>query len=189
MSLCNSVVEFLHERTVPDRLDLELDNLSVLSVETLVAALTGRSFSITSEDEPLEKLLNVSEESRPLLRWVEMRFLSASGLRHWRRIWVLRRNWPGRITDRLLTGPLPPALVLGSMMIPDLPPIFAQFRGKRFRLIWRGCRHGLDARDFHRRCDIQANTRTMILDTVGNIFGDFTPVEWKWPPSRESTRV
>jgi hypothetical protein len=33
----------------------------------------------------------------------------------------------------------------------------------------------------HRRCDGHANTLTVILDTKGNIFGGFTPVEWESP--------
>jgi hypothetical protein len=35
------------------------------------------------------------------------------------------------------------------------------------------------ANQFHRRCDGHANTLTVILDTKGNIFGGFTPVEWE----------
>jgi hypothetical protein len=37
--LCNPVVELLYERTGPDRLDLKLINLSVLSLEALDAVL------------------------------------------------------------------------------------------------------------------------------------------------------
>jgi hypothetical protein len=33
--------------------------------------------------------------------------------------------------------------------------------------------------EFHHRCDGQANTLTVILDTKGNVFGGFTPVEWE----------
>jgi hypothetical protein len=55
---------------------------------------------------------------------------------------------------------------------------FAEFRGKRFTLLWRG---GFGARDFHGRCDIHAPTLTLIQDTVGNIFGRFTPVESESP--------
>jgi hypothetical protein len=34
-------------------------------------------------------------------------------------------------------------------------------------------------RDFHSRCDGYASTLTVILDTRGNVFGGFTPVEWE----------
>jgi hypothetical protein len=68
---------------------------------------------------------------------------------------------------------------LDSVIVPTLPDLFAEFRGKRFSLLWRGGRDGFGARDFHSRCDGHANTLTVILDTNGNIFGGFTPVEWK----------
>jgi hypothetical protein len=67
----------------------------------------------------------------------------------------------------------------GSVIVSDFPDIFAEFRGKQFSLLWRGTRDGFGAGDFHRRCDGHANTLTVILDTDGNIFGGFTPVEWE----------
>jgi hypothetical protein len=66
-----------------------------------------------------------------------------------------------------------------SRIVSDFPEIFAEFRGKRFSLLWRGGRDGFKAQEFHRRCDGRANTLTVILDTEGNIFGGFTPVEWE----------
>jgi hypothetical protein len=65
-----------------------------------------------------------------------------------------------------------------SLIVADFPALFAEFHGKRFTLLWRGSRDGFGRRDFHRRCDGHANTLTLILDTRGNIFGGFTPVEW-----------
>jgi hypothetical protein len=38
---------------------------------------------------------------------------------------------------------------------------------------------GFGAKEFHRCCDGRANTLTPILDTKGNIFGGFAPVEWE----------
>jgi hypothetical protein len=75
--------------------------------------------------------------------------------------------------------PVPSAPPLDSQIISDFPEIFAEFRGKRFSLLWRGSRDGFGAQKFHRRCDGHANTLTVILDTEGNIFGGFTPVEWE----------
>jgi hypothetical protein len=66
-----------------------------------------------------------------------------------------------------------------SRIISDIPEIFAEFRGKRFSLLWRGSRDGFNAQEFHGRCDGRANTLTVILDTEGNIFGGFTPLEWE----------
>jgi hypothetical protein len=65
-----------------------------------------------------------------------------------------------------------------SVIVSDFPAIFAEFRGKRFQILWRGGRDGFRGSDFHGRCDGHANTLTVILDTDGNIFGGFTPVEW-----------
>jgi hypothetical protein len=75
------------------------------------------------------------------------------------------------------------------MIVPALPTIFAEFRGKRFSLLWQGGHDGFGARDFYRRCDGHANTLTVILDTVGNIVGDFTPVEWESPPTARLKRI
>jgi hypothetical protein len=49
----------------------------------------------------------------------------------------------------------------------------------RFSLLWRGSRDGFRARDFHRCCDAQSHTLTVIRDTQGNIFGGFTPAAWE----------
>jgi hypothetical protein len=69
-----------------------------------------------------------------------------------------------------------------SLIISDFPEIFAEFRAKRFKILWRGSRDGFKAKEFHGRCDGHANTLTVILDTKGNIFGGFTPLEWESPP-------
>jgi hypothetical protein len=67
------------------------------------------------------------------------------------------------------------------VIISDFPPIFEEFKAKKFKLLWRGSRDDFGARDFHSRCDGHANTLVVILDTEGNIFGGFTPVEWESP--------
>jgi hypothetical protein len=75
---------------------------------------------------------------------------------------------------------LPPAPAgFPSLIVADFPALFAEFRGKRFTLLWRGSRDGFGARDFHRRCDGHAPTLTLIQDTAGNAFGGFTPVKWE----------
>jgi hypothetical protein len=77
--------------------------------------------------------------------------------------------------------PLPPQAPAGfaSLIVADFPALFAEFRGKRFTLLWRGTLNGFGAGDFHGRCDGHANTLTFIEDTEGNYFGGFTPVEWE----------
>jgi hypothetical protein len=68
-----------------------------------------------------------------------------------------------------------------SLIVSQFPALFAEFRGKRFTLLWRGSRDGFGADDFHDRCDGHANTLTFIEDTAGNIFGGFTTVKWESP--------
>jgi hypothetical protein len=77
--------------------------------------------------------------------------------------------------------PLPPAPApsLGSVIVSGFPEIFEEFREKHFKILWRGSRDGFRSSVFHGRCDGHANTLTVILDTKGNIFGGFTPVEWE----------
>jgi hypothetical protein len=76
-------------------------------------------------------------------------------------------------------APSPPAPGgFDSLIVSDFPVIFAEFRGKQFKLLWRGSRDGFGASEFHRRCDGHANILIVILDTAGNIFGGFTPLKW-----------
>jgi hypothetical protein len=74
---------------------------------------------------------------------------------------------------------LRPPLRFDSLIISGIPEIFAQFPGKRILLLWRGNPDGFSCGDIHARCDEHANTLTVILDTDGNVFGGFTPVDWE----------
>jgi hypothetical protein len=65
------------------------------------------------------------------------------------------------------------------VIIASFPEVLADFRRKRWSLLWRGTRDGFSAFDFHSRCDGYPNTLTLILDAKGNIFGGFTPVKWE----------
>jgi hypothetical protein len=66
-----------------------------------------------------------------------------------------------------------------SAIVADFPELFEDFKKKHFTLLWRSIRDGFGARDFHSRCDGHPNTLRLILETNGNIFGGFTPVEWE----------
>jgi hypothetical protein len=66
-----------------------------------------------------------------------------------------------------------------SGVVSSFPSLFDDFCGKWFVLLWRGSRAGFRARDFHGRCDGHANTLTLILDTGGNVFGGFAPLQWE----------
>jgi hypothetical protein len=72
-----------------------------------------------------------------------------------------------------------PPGVLHSLIISDIPEIFAEFRGKQFSFLWRSSRDVFGASKFHVRCDGHGSTLIVILDTKENIFGGFTPVEWE----------
>jgi hypothetical protein len=76
---------------------------------------------------------------------------------------------------------VPPPSGWNSAVVADFPKLFEDFKQKQFTLLWRGSRDGFGAGHFHRRCDSHPNTLTVILDTNGNIFGGFTPVEWESP--------
>jgi hypothetical protein len=80
----------------------------------------------------------------------------------------------------LFTSPPPPS---DFLIVSDFPEIFAELGRQRFSLLWRGNRDGFGASDFHNHCDGDANTLTVILDTDGNIFGAFSPVDWQ-PPAK-----
>jgi hypothetical protein len=49
--------------------------------------------------------------------------------------------------------------------ISSFPPLFDEFRWKRFVLLSRGGRDGFRVEDFHGRCDKYENTLMLILDT------------------------
>jgi hypothetical protein len=158
-----------------DRIDLTSFDLSMLSAEALDEILAGASFSIASEDDLLERLLSLGDEYRPLLRRIEIRFLSAAGLA------ILAQHFvfpPECVCCSILDRLVPPPSGWSSEIVPDFPRLFEDFKQKQFTLLWRGSRDGFGACAFHRRCDGYQNTLTVIVDTDGNIFGGFTPVEW-----------
>jgi hypothetical protein len=159
-----------------DRLDFTSFDLSMLSVEALDEVLVRGSFSIASEDALLERLLGLSDDYLPLLRRIEIGFLSTTGRATLAELFVVPRE---SLCCGILDFLRPPPPDWNSMIVPDFPKLFGDFKRKQFTLLWRGSRDGFAADDFHGRCDGHANTLTMILDTKGNIFGGFTPVEWE----------
>ena len=46
-------------------------------------------------------------------------------------------------------------------------------------LLYRGSRDGYAAKDFHRKCNNQGKTLTIVLSQNGNVFGAFSDIEWK----------
>jgi hypothetical protein len=65
-----------------------------------------------------------------------------------------------------------------SQMIKDYPMILKEFEKKRWKLLYLGSRDGFGASNFHRKCDNERNTLTLIRTTKDFIFGGFTPIAW-----------
>jgi hypothetical protein len=163
----------LSDLVMERRIDLESVDVSVEALDSL---LLSESISVRSEDALLRLILKLGPGYRDLLRHIQIGFLSANGLSLLDEHFEIPSEsiWQCAV-ERIAHLPSP----LDSRIISVFPDIFAEFQGKQFLLLWRGSRDGCKAREFHRRCDRQANTLTVILDTNGNIFGGFTPVEWE----------
>jgi uncharacterized coiled-coil protein SlyX len=76
-----------------------------------------------------------------------------------------------------VSPPPPPLPRVWSLIVSDFPPLFNEFRSKKWELLWRGSRDGFGCNDFHSRCDGHANTVMLIQDFSGFVFGGFTPVK------------
>lgn len=46
------------------------------------------------------------------------------------------------------------------------------------KLLYRGSRDGFTAAMFHKKCDQEENTFTVLMTTKGETFGGFSPNEW-----------
>jgi hypothetical protein len=190
MQFCNPGLELSLAGT--DLLDFDALDLSMFSVEALDEILASSSFSIGSENDLLKRVLALGEEYRPLLTRINVRFLDADGLsalaEHltfptecvWSEIVDSMIRHPSRHTHHSFPSGW------HSVIVSVFPEIFANLSDKTFSLLWRGSRDGFDACDFHRRCDGHPNTLTLILDTDGNVFGGFTPVQWESRQPRSS---
>jgi hypothetical protein len=170
----------LSDLVIERRIDLESSDLSFLSFEALESLFLSESISVESEDALLQFILKLSPDYRNLLSHIRIVFLSEDGLSLLDKHFGIPPEsvWQCAV-ERIAHPPLPPLLPFDSQIISDIPEIFAEFRKKQFQLLWRGSRDGFGAAEFHRRCDGHGNTLTVILDTKGNIFGGFTPVEWE----------
>jgi hypothetical protein len=160
------------------RADCDSADVSALSFEALDDLLLSASvkIKIESEDELLRLFLNFGSGHRFLLKHVQLGFLSAEGSS----LLVDHLEIPPESIWQCASEVIRhPRLPLESVIISDFPAIFAEFRWKRFSLLWRGGGQGFRASRFHFRCHGHAHTLTVILDTKGNIFGGFTPVAWE----------
>jgi hypothetical protein len=110
--------------------DLEQDsvNISRLSVESLEEFVWGASFCIDSEDDLLEWILSLGCEYRRLLRWIEIRFLRASGLATLANHFTFPTEWIWcSIADRAIPHF---RFAWNSRIVSDFPEILHEFSGK-----------------------------------------------------------
>jgi hypothetical protein len=161
-------------------------DLSLLSIDALDDLLSSDSLRVESDDALLTQLLQLGPSYSRLLEHVRFELLSWEGVSPFVNCLtyfsLTASIWDG-VAALLQPPPRPP---LDSRIVSSFPPLFEEFRGKRFALLWRGSRDGFGAGDFHRRRDVRANTLTPILDTGGNVFGGFTPLEWESREDRKS---
>jgi hypothetical protein len=182
--LCNTELEHLIilSSSFSDLNSLSTNILSQLSFDALDDLLSSPSLQIESEDALLSFILNLGSSYSPLLRHIQLEFLSSAGICQLRDCFATcdfsESLWCGVVI--FLTTPR-----VDSLIISDIPPLFDEFRDKKWELLWRGNRDGFRCYDFHSRCDGHANTLTLIQEDPGgwfsrskNIFGAFTPVEW-----------
>jgi hypothetical protein len=153
-----------------------VSDLLLLSVDALDTLLSSESFIVDSEDALLQILFPLRHP--PLLHHIRWEFVSAAAITSLCENQMLfpptESLWLA-VGDRLLH---PPGW-MDSLIVSEFPPLFEEFRAKRFNLLWRGSRDGFTAQEFHRHCDGRANTLTLIADTNGTVFGSFTPVKWE----------
>jgi hypothetical protein len=148
-----------------------------LSVEVLDGLLLSESVSVESEDAPLRFILKLDSGDRDLLRHIEIGFLSEDGLSLLEEHFGIPQESPWQCVSERIAPPPSPSF--HSRIISDFSEIFAEFRGRRFSLLWHGNLDGFGGKRFHRRCDGHANTLIVLLDTEGNTFGGLARVEWE----------
>jgi hypothetical protein len=173
--------------------EFSVSDFDSLSVSPLHAILTDRGLVLRNEDSLFEVLHRLASRDLSyfgLLEFVRFEFLSDG---------VMKRAcefmsdsfdsltlgiWSSLQTRLALSVNPPPTAgrfflpSLDSMIVSEFPEIFTRFGRKTSRLLYRGSRDGLEATNFHARCNGHPHTVTLILSTGGWIFGGYTPVAW-----------
>ena len=70
------------------------------------------------------------------------------------------------------------SLIINTNEVKDLIRLCGFHDQQRFKLLYRATIDGFSAHSFHKKCDGQSNTLTIIKSTYGNIFGGFTTKPW-----------
>jgi hypothetical protein len=164
-----------------------VDLLRHLGKETLHALLNSSSLKLVDENELLDTLMELGDEYYEFWSYVELSFLNDDHLSLfletlpfdclteliWNKVSARLKGVPGeevRLTRHLWR--------VKSTIITHCPRILSEFRTMKWNLLYRGSVDGFRASDFHRKCDNQSNTLTLIETTKGFVFGGFTPLAW-----------
>jgi hypothetical protein len=121
----------------------------------------------------MQFILKLGPDYRNPLRHIQLEFLSANVLSLLNQYFGIPPESIWKCAAEMISHSPPP---FDSVIISDIPEIFAEFQKKRFSLLWRGSRDGFKAFEFPSRCDGHTSTLTVIMDTKRHIFGGFTPV-------------
>jgi hypothetical protein len=161
--------------------------LRALDKNVLYQILASPLLRIESEDQLLQKLIDLGEAYMELWGCIEVRFLSANSLSIFSKrltfnfvtetVWKKVLHCLNKVSDKELLE----RRFCGwgrSEILSDFPSIFDKFRFKKWNLLYRGTRDGFGSGAFHTRCDGHANTLTIILTTKGYVFGGFSPISW-----------
>jgi hypothetical protein len=175
--------------------EYSVELIRLLNKSTLHEILCSKELKLLSEDDLLELLIELGAEYFEYWCYIEVSFLSSSGLslfvEHLKyedlseSIWlkVVDRLKISQILDSPFKSPSNCQRYLKvngfeSLIVKDYPMILREFQGKTWKLLYRGSRDGFRASNFHEKCDNQTNTLTLIETTKDFIFGGFTPIAW-----------
>jgi hypothetical protein len=164
-----------------------VEDLRFLDHETLHRLLSSKSLLIESEDSLLRFLLDLGVDRHDFFGYIELSFLSSSGLSLFvdelsfddlsKGIWDkihshLKGIHPSDIESRRY------AKLVDSQILRAIPSELKDSCGGLWTLLYRGSRDGFAASNFHSKCDRRSNTVTVIETTKGYVFGGFTPIAW-----------
>jgi hypothetical protein len=160
------------------RLPFPSDSISLLSVEAVDFVLSNRTFCLDKQYSLFELFVCLGSDDVPILPPVQWNHLSQDRPPSFPQIGPDESVWPG-LSHFLALHLSRPPVGLASLIVADFPDLFAEFIRHGFTLRWGGSGDGFLVCDFQGHCEGQANTLPLIEDTMGNIFGGFTPVEWE----------
>jgi hypothetical protein len=170
-------------------LALSHSQLLALDKDILYRILTSPLLQIETEDQLLQKLIELGDDYLDLWGCIEARYLSRNSLTVFTNKMkfnlVTESIWESviRCLNETSDSELPERRFYktvwgGSDILTDFPSIFGKFWNKKRTLLYRGTRDGFGSGVFHTKCDCQRNTLTIILTTKGYVFGGFTPIAW-----------